>query len=553
MSSIQILELYGVIIIVGLQFYLFIKTVKKIYVFKNIFPELENYSVSTIGLKKEFLDFTPNEIFSNLEELIDESIPKLIKAEYSDSNSRGILITVPAQYEVDERVYIDIITLKEKGNYVTHKIIYSLNIYLLKNRGVASDFHLIKDVAERNTGAVENEINQTISLPLYFGLLGTFLGIIVGLFQISGINFSSDPSALDVAIATLLNGVMIAMVASFTGLSLTIFNSGFLYKKAIVIIEDNKNDFYTFIQTDLLPVLNQGINSTFHSLQQNLHKFNDEFKVNVTKLSSVMGKNYDALIAQEKILTALDNIDIAEFAKANVKVLKELQVSTEKFGQFNEYLEQMNEMLTNSRNFAHKINEIIERTDNLNSVGTLIVETFERNKDLQLFLQSHYNSLDRSHQLISESVSKVNNTLDESLDKLKEFTQNKIIEVQKSVNKVNNTLDESLDKLKEFTQSKIIEVQTLVSKEMELLENNYPEKWQKLDNLTHLKSMNTNLNELKFSNASQIGTLTNEIKEINNNLNNASNQLEQIKLNGNNTISTKLTNFFSSRFKNKKQ
>ena len=553
MSSIQILELYGVIIIVGLQFYLFIKTVKKIYVFKNIFPELENYSVSTIGLKKEFLDFSPNEIFSNLEELIDESIPKLIKAEYSDSNSRGILITVPAQYEVDERVYIDIITLKEKGNYVTHKIIYSLNIYLLKNRGVASDFNLIKDVAERNTGAVENEINQTISLPLYFGLLGTFLGIIVGLFQISGINFSSDPSALDVAIATLLNGVMIAMVASFTGLSLTIFNSGFLYKKAIVIIEDNKNDFYTFIQTDLLPVLNQGINSTFHSLQQNLHKFNDEFKVNVTKLSSVMGKNYDALIAQEKILTALDNIDIAEFAKANVKVLKELQVSTEKFGQFNEYLEQMNEMLTNSRNFAHKINEIIERTDNLNSVGTLIVETFERNKDLQLFLQSHYNSLDRSHQLISESVSKVNNTLDESLDKLKEFTQNKIIEVQKSVNKVNNTLDESLDKLKEFTQSKIIEVQTLVSKEMELLENNYPEKWQKLDNLTHLKSMNTNLNELKFSNASQIGTLTNEIKEINNNLNNASNQLEQIKLNGNNTISTKLTNFFSSRFKNKKQ
>lgn len=522
MSSFQLLELYGVIIIVSVQFYLFITTKNKINVFKNIFPDSENYSISKIGLKKEFFDFKPNEIFSNLKELIDESEPKIIKEEQSDANSGGKLFTVPAQYEVDERVYVDIIALKEKGNYVTHKIIYSLNTYLLRNRGVASDFHLIKDVAERNTDAVENEINQTISLPLYLGLLGTFLGIVVGLFQISGINFSSNPSALDLAIATLLDGVKIAMIASFSGLLLTIINSGYIYKNAIVIVEDTKNDFYTFIQTDLLPVLNQGINSTLNSLQQNLYKFNDEFKSNVTKLSFVMGKNHDALIAQEKILTTLDNIDISEFAKANVKVLKELQVSTEKFSQFNQYLEQMNEMLSNSRNFAHKINEIIERTDNLNSVGTLIVETFERNRDLQLFLQSHYNSLDQSHQLISKSVSHVNNTLDESLDKLKEFTQGKIIEVQK-----------------------------LVSKEMELLENKYPEKWQKLDNLTHLQSMNTNLNELKFSNASQIGTLTNEIKEINNNLNNATIQLEQINVNGSNTISKKISNFYSNLFKSK--
>lgn len=520
MSSFQFLETVGVMIIVGVQAYIFYTTKNKIQIFKNIFPSYTNFSVRNVGLKKKIFDFHPSDIFSNLEELITESEPKPVPKQQTSES--GIFSLLPTQYEEDDRLYVDVIVLKEKANYITEKIVYSLNTYLIRNRGVASDFHLMKDVVERNAEALESEINQTISLPLYLGLLGTFLGIVVGLFQISGIDFATDPTALDAAITTLLGGVKIAMIASFAGLLLTILNTGYFLKDAKTFVEDKKNDFYTFIQTDLLPLLNQNINSTLYSLQNNLHKFNEEFKSNVTKLSSVMGKNHEALIAQEKILSTLDKIDINEFAKANVKVLRELQVSTEKFSQFNQYLDQMNEMVSNSRIFAQKINEMIARTDNFNTLGLRIIESFEGNKELQLFLQNHYDSLDESHQLIANSVGRVNNTLDESLDKLKVFTQEKIIEVQK-----------------------------LVNKEMDLLENQYPEKWKKLDNLSHLQSLNSNLNDIKMSNASQIGSLTNEIREINRKLNLATSELATIRNNTTSKLGDKITTAFTGIFKKK--
>ena len=517
MNSFQFLESFGVLSIVGFQGYIFLKTKNKIEVFKNVFPEISDFNIRAIGLSKRFFDFHPREIFSNLTELINESVPKLISEEVTTDTG---FVIIPEKYEEDDRVYVEVISLKEDNkNKTTYNIVYSINTYLLRNRGVASDFHLMKDIVERNTDALESEINQTISLPLYLGLLGTFLGIVVGLFQISGMDFSSNPNALDIAIQTLLGGVKIAMIASFSGLLFTIINNGYFYRGAKSIVEESKNDFYTFIQTDLLPLLNQNINSTLYSLQNNLHKFNEEFKDNVTKLSTVMGKNHDALIAQEKILTTLDNMDIAAFAKANVKVLRELQVSTEQFSQFNEYLSQMNEMISNSRSFTERVNEMIKRTDNFNELGSHILESFGQNKELLEFLQEHYNSLDESKQLITSSV-----------------------------NSVNNTLDVSLDNLKIFTQDKIIEVQKLVNKEMELLENQYPEKWKKLDNLSHLQSLNSNLNDIKMSNASQIGSLTNEIREINKKLFTATNQLEQIKNNSSNKITNNITKAFKGIF-----
>jgi hypothetical protein len=177
-------------------------------------------------------------------------------------------------------------------------------------------------------------------------------------------------------------------------------------------------------------------------------------------------------------------------------------------------------MVINSKMFADKVNVMISRTDNFNELGKHILESFGENKMLIEFLQQHYNSLDESHQLITNSVGRVNNTLDESLDSLRIFTQDKIIEVQK-----------------------------LVNKEMDLLENQYPEKWKKLDNLSHLQSLNNNLNDIKISNASQMGSLTNEIKEMNKQLLLATNQLEHIKNRGESQISNKISKAFNGIFK----
>ena len=312
------------------------------------------------------------------------------------------------------------------------------------------------------------------------------------------------------------------MIASFTGLLLTIINSGYFFKGAKVFVEDKKNDFYTFIQIDLLPLLNQNINSTLFSLQSNLHKFNEEFKGNVGKLSSVMGRNHDALIAQEKILTTLDNMDIMEFAKANVKVLRELQVSTDKFAEFNMYLSSISELVNDTKGFTVKLNEMIERTGNFHELGKQIVSIFSENQELVKFLQSHYNALDNSHQLITQAV-----------------------------NGVGNTLDDSLVKLKEFTQDRIMEVQKLTLKELELMQKEYPERWKKLDKLDILEPVSKHLSEMKMSNASQIGSVSNEIKTFNDKLSKVIKELEAIKQNGESTISNKISSSFRKIFKKK--
>lgn len=517
MSNFEIVEIVAIVLIICVQFIIFLNTNFKIKKYKEVFSDTIDFKIIRPSVGKSFSQLHPQNILSSLPKLLvlaeeqsHSEDPNISAEEYSDNQS--------------DDVQIDLIVKSEGGNEITDRIVYSLNTYLLRNKGVASDFHLIKEVVERNCDATEEDINQTISIPLYLGLLGTFLGIIVGLLQISGMNFGESDGGLDSAISILLKGVQIAMFASFSGLLLTVLNSGIFFKGAKSKLERGKNDFYTFIQIELLPLLNQNINSTLFSLQSNLHKFNEEFKTNVKSLSSVMGKNHDALIAQENILTTLDNMDIAEFAKANVKILRELQFSTEKFSDFNQYLSSLNELVSSSHGFTLKINEMISRTNNFEELGKKIILIFEENKELNRFLQGHYSSLDESHQLISQAV-----------------------------NSVSDTLNQSLDSLKMFTQEKIHEVQKITLREIDLLQNQYPEKWKKLDNLTYLEDVNRSLKDIKLSNASQIGTLTNEAKELNDNMVKAITELEAIKNKKTKTFGTSLKSIFKRNKRKSKE
>jgi len=506
MNNFQLTEILGVTVIICLQFYIFFRTMMKIFIFRDIFPGTDFFEVIRTHLKREFLQLEPKKILQNLKKYIDLSNPPR-KPETEDNVYNRFLLQkdepLPeAPYNVDvpdDMVDIELIGLKAKGNDVTNNIFFSINTYLLRNKGVASDFHLIKDISERNCDAAEDSISQTISLPLYLGLLGTFLGIVVGLFQISGIDFASDPSALDSAISLLLGGVKIAMIASFTGLLLTVINNGYFLKNAKAGTEARKNDFYTFIQTELLPLLNQNINSTLYSLQNNLHKFNDDFKVNVSMLSSVMGKNYDSLIAQEKILSTLDKMDITAFAKANLVILQELNISTNKLSEFNRHLSAVNQMVINTGIVTVKINDLMDRTSNFNSLSERIITVFEENRELSRFLQNHYSALDESHQKITMAV-----------------------------NEVGATLEDSLIKLKEFTQERIREIQKITLNEISLMQSQYPEKWKKLDDLHYLQTVDENLRRIKDAPALKNEGFKGELADLRNDIKNVIKELEKI-------------------------
>ena len=140
-----------------------------------------------------------------------------------------------------ESKYIEITLIKSTGNsnVVFEKVLNSVNTYLLRNKGAVSDFNLIKDVVERNTDAIDEEINTLLPIPLYLGLMGTMLGIVIGLFAMPSISDANFEKAIDI----LIGGVKIAMIASFTGLLLTVLLSGWKYKGAKTKAEGLKNDF----------------------------------------------------------------------------------------------------------------------------------------------------------------------------------------------------------------------------------------------------------------------------------------------------------------------
>jgi hypothetical protein len=306
-------------------------------------------------------------------------------------------------------------------------------------------------------------------------------------------------------------------------LLLTVLNNGFFFKVAKAQMEDKRNDFYTFIQTDLLPLLNQNINSTLFSLQTNLHKFNEDFKGNVAMLNSVMGKNYEALIAQDKILNTLDHMDITEFGKANVIILQELNHSIGKLAQFGEYLGQLNDLMGSTQRVAGNLNVMIERSDQFQVLGQQIVNMFAENQRLVEFLQNHYNMLDRSHQLITQAV-----------------------------NGVGNTLEESLQKLSLFTQERINEIQKITLREMDLLQNQYPEKWKRLDSLTYLETMNSSLRDMRVSNVMQSERLDKDIRELNSSFIKAIGELEQIRMMNYNRWGNRVAVFFRTFGRRKK-
>ena len=484
MSSFHIIEFLIVLAIVFFQFKIFKSTKQKIKEFGEIFPDYTSFFINKVALLPEFWEKSPRNILAKLAEFIQKSKP--IRLTYTDIYGENIEML---QDEEDKRVINDLLACKNNPSENTLKILNHINTYLIRNKGIVADFHLIKDIVERNVDAKEDEIAQTVSTPLYLGLIGTFIGIIMGLLQIFGSDFSGDSGLLDNAISTLLGGVMIAMMASLCGLSFTVYNNAILFKNAKLIVLENKNEFYTFIQTELLPLLNQNMSSTLYSLQNNLHKFNEKLEININSLIKVLGKNEKNIKSQQQIFESLKDIDIAEFAKANVTILSELKHSVEKFQSFNQYLDQTNDMLVEARGFTRNVNEMISRTDNFNNLGIQIINSFNNNEKIIEFLRDHYQNLDQSSQLMNMSVSKAH-----------------------------SILESSLDNMKVFTLEKITQIHDLVNTEMDKINTEYPEKWKKLDNLKYLEILNTNLKSINDKSIQNTDSLNSTLEKINSNL-----------------------------------
>lgn len=455
------------------------QTQKRISDFRELMPDIDN-----LRLRKAYI---PDSILAqtNPQILIKNLGSYVWKPTFSDEHGNEIK-------------GIDVIEPQENHSDDFGRIRNALNMYLMRNKGGVADFHLVKDVVERHTDTIEQEIQMTQSTPLYLGLMGTMLGVIVGLvlfvFNINfatpsvsdGFTVSSDSlSSMTGGINELLIGISIGMVASVVGLYLTVQNTTKAFKEAKVMVEARKNDFYTFIQTELLPVLSQNVTASLHSLQMNLTHFNNDFSANLKNLSGLMTKNYDALRDQSRVLDKLQDIDIAEFAKANVMVFSELKQSMNQLENFNVYLNQLNSFVGKADSLNNRVNDLLERVDNFENIATNISKTIESNNELSRFLYSHFSELEKRGQLISDAVIKVDDVIARSIESLK------------------SSVNQNMDAMIRFSNEEQLK-----------LEKAMQDSRTSLSNLHHLAELNDTLKKIHQSNQIFTANITSRLDRI---------------------------------------
>lgn len=340
-----------------------------------------------------------------------------------------------------DQKYIEVTLIKStQSNEVLDKILSSVNTYLLRNKGAISDFNLIKDVVERNTDAVDEEINSLLPIPLYLGLMGTMIGIVIGLFAMPSISDANFEKAIDM----LIGGVKVAMIASFMGLLFTVILSGWKYKGAKLHAEGLKNDYFTWIQTQLLPVLSQNISSSIYSLQANLLNFNDTFSTNVTSFNGLMTKILHSFDSQVNLMNELKEVDVAQLAKLNINVLQELRTSTKEFEKFNIFLTQLNSFVDNAQKLNYNINNQLDRTYAIEQIASSIGSNISVNNELIGVLQSELREVSGRKQIVTEAVIDVDKVLTKSFEELKRHIDAQIIAIKQITIKEEDLLEKLL-------------------------------------------------------------------------------------------------------------
>ena len=155
-----------------------------------------------------------------------------------------------------------------------NKLIAEINHYVSKTKGT-TDFAVIQNKVERKLNMRYDQSIAKLAFPTYYGLMGTFVGVFIGIVMFNQ-GFDSIDGITDDSIRNLLKGVMVSMSTSLIGLAFTTYNN---HKAAESRkrIEEDKNAFYDFVQTELMPSLDVSMVLAITRLHETVDRFEPAF------------------------------------------------------------------------------------------------------------------------------------------------------------------------------------------------------------------------------------------------------------------------------------
>lgn len=361
---------------------------------------------------------------------------------------------------------------------VLSTVVKYINVYLIKNKGASIDFHLIKDIVDKHTQTIETQIENRIPAPLYLGLAATMIGIIAGLMSI---DFSSSDNPLD-AIQPLIDGIKWAMSASVIGLLITTFFSIKIYKDAQTEADEEKSEFLSKLQSELMPRMATGKLPEVSILSDKIDLFARATSSSVAQLSDIVKMSNKTIEHEQTLIKDIANLDVKGLSTANVKVFKNLDGMMDSFQNFAKYYNELDKSMSSTTELLSNLNQFVRNTQNVNTVLEEIKNSISQSNQATTFFNKHIQSFERYNDSVNVAVAKNDSAFQEAVSQLSEATQ-------KQFDSFNNLISGFDSKLSEaFTQSVEIFTKTMdeqVRRTETAFETGRP-KFEKLDNLDKL-------------------------------------------------------------------
>lgn len=441
-----------------------------------------------------------------------------------------------------------------------HGLILDINEYLNFCKGSAA-FEIMQNKTERRLTKMYDLVTSKSSFPTHLGLMGTFAGVFLGLSMFLLVNYLSG-GVTDGAISSLISGVLVSMSTSFVGLLLSIKANDKICNAKKKIDED-KNDFYEFIQNKLMPSVDisltealgnlhhtvatfepsfskviKGFNETFTKCTT---AFGEDFRVSVkTMVNAVkdMGKNIETIKSNsellEELLNRLTNSEWITYMRQFSDATEHFKSVTQSLNDFERARRMMlaatqetinvqkafNESLQIPRDVAMGINGILQRVvtfeKSINALGETIAQTQMLGNTEIEEIKQQISAIKVKHKVAEQYIETSNN-------KLEAFFDSQLIELNRLEKKYQDALDNlfsSLEKLMENHKDSI-------NQRHESFKIAIDEKFDlsgvrsELSELKRLPTMDNNITDVKKG--------QNQLRNINEGIRKEINALNEIK------------------------
>ncbi len=387
------------------------------------------------------------------------------------------------------------------------KLIKEINNYIYKTKGT-TDFAVIQNKVERKLSMRYDQSQTLLSFPTYLGLMGTFLGVFIGIWMFnSGLGNSegaisetvqSVSSISDESIKKLLSGVLLSMSTSFIGLFLTTWNNKYA-GEARKKIEEDKNQFYDFVQTELMPSINVSLVGAIGKLHETVDQFEpafnrvitsfqttfdnctkafgNNFETNVKAVAgavNVMGQNMDKINEnikyQKELIQTMRSDEVAKGMDKYIEAANHFVSITDSLNKFEEARRMMlaaaqeaitlqntySDSLKIPREVAVRINQILDRVkefeDSINQLGGTLNKREILGNDVVELIQSQVGAIARKQMIADSYVQSADNKLEdlfkEQTKAIADLTSRYKVAIESHINGFEDMIKEQTEELK---------------------------------------------------------------------------------------------------------